>query len=195
MDQGEGADKGESVKEYLVKTLSPKDIRPELLYIIFVTTRRSPEGFGPVKQLMCNHNLRFTEYRFSKMKGLKDMGLRYRLYNHMESRSGPPSEDGEIRNSSFIARVGNYRSFKTLYERSFDDIDQSSDHLRDTSQHSIQERQNSTHVARKKSPLTPFIDICIENQTKNEHKIKKEKHRKECLGLLIKSANLPKISF
>ncbi|GJU81394.1 hypothetical protein Tco_1283759 [Tanacetum coccineum] len=38
MDEGQGADKGESMKEYLVTTLNPEDIRPETPYIIFVIT-------------------------------------------------------------------------------------------------------------------------------------------------------------
>nr|GEW55817.1 uncharacterized ATP-dependent helicase C29A10.10c isoform X1 [Tanacetum cinerariifolium] len=82
--------------------------------------------------------------RFSNMRGLKRPGLRHRPYDHMESRSGTPSEDDEKTNSSFAARNGNYRSFKPPYESSLDDFDQSSDRSRDAWQHGASGHDKST---------------------------------------------------
>ncbi|KVH98564.1 helicase sen1 [Cynara cardunculus var. scolymus] len=107
----------------------------------FLAPKVSPPVYGP------------PQARFSNMRGLKRPGLRHRSYDHMESRSGTPSEDDEKTNSSFAPRNGNYRPFKPPTENnSLDDFDQSGDRSRDAWQHGIQKRPNSTPVTGKRDP-------------------------------------------
>lgn len=106
----------------------------------FMGPKVPPATYGP------------PQARFSNMRGLKRPGLRHRSYDHMESRSGTPSEDDEKTNSSFVPRNGNYRSFKQPFENSLDDFDLSGDRSRDAWQQGIQKRPNSTPAAGKKDP-------------------------------------------
>ncbi|KAJ9560507.1 hypothetical protein OSB04_005667 [Centaurea solstitialis] len=107
----------------------------------FLAAKVPPPVYGP------------PQARFSNMRGLKRPGLRHRSYDHMESRSGTPSEDDEKTNSSFPPRNGNYRPFKpTTESNSLDDFDQSGDRSRDAWQHGIQKRPNSTPVTGKRDP-------------------------------------------
>ncbi|KAI3685395.1 hypothetical protein L6452_34637 [Arctium lappa] len=107
----------------------------------FMAPKVPPPVYGP------------PQARFSNMRGLKRPGLRHRSYDHMESRSGTPSEDDEKSNSSFAPRNGNYRPFKPPTENnSLDDFDQSGDRSRDAWQHGIQKRPNSTPVTGKRDP-------------------------------------------
>ncbi|XP_076900625.1 putative ATP-dependent helicase C29A10.10c isoform X2 [Bidens hawaiensis] len=86
--------------------------------------------------------------RFSNTRSAKRPWLRYRSYDHTESRS----EDDEKPNSSFPPRNGNYRPFKAPTEGSLDDFDESGDRSRDAWQHGIQKRPNSTPLSGKRDP-------------------------------------------
>lgn len=89
--------------------------------------------------------------KFSNPRGSRP-GMRYRSYDmqHMESRSGTPSEDDEKTNQSLISRNGHYRPLKPPTENSLDDFDQSGDKSRDAWQYGIQRKQSSAAIAAKR---------------------------------------------